>query len=59
MSEEDSQATKKVKRTVGGLAKKMKPASPPKARRGGVDKYIEVESSGSGSEEGGSMFVDE
>jgi len=42
--------TKKVK-TASGLARKMKPASP-RVRR----KYVEIES---GSEEGGSLFVDD
>jgi len=57
LSDEDDQPTKKVK-TGAGLAKKMKPASPPKARAGrsfAAKKYVEVDSE---SEEGGSMFVD-
>lgn len=59
-SDDDGDQPAKKAKTAGGFAKRMKPASPPKARRartGAARKYVEVNSS-SESESGGSMFVD-
>jgi len=55
-SEEEEQPVKKAR--TARLATRMKPASPPKTGRRGAQKYVEVDST-SGSDEGGSMFVDD
>lgn len=56
---QDEQPAKKAK-LGGGLVKRMKPASPPKAARGvrgPAKRYVDVDSAS--SDEGGSLFVDD